>query len=86
MSIKTTIRNNLNKLLTRESIRSTVGTAAKKAKSYTKLFNRNNEEHIDYKTGLSILRDLQVATGFDILKYLLSSIFSFEYSIINPFL
>lgn len=73
MSIKTTISNNLSKLLTRESIRSTVGTAAKKAKSYIKLFDRNNEEHIDYKTGLSILRDLQVATGFDILKYLLSS-------------
>ena len=73
MSITDNIRNNINKLLTRESIRSTVGTAIKKAKSYTKLFDRNNEEQIDYKTGLSILRDLQVATGFDILKYLLSS-------------
>ena len=68
-----TITNISNHLFNRESVRSTVGTAAKKAKSYLKLSDRNNEENIDYKTGLSILRDIQVATGFDILKYLLSS-------------
>ena len=63
-----------NRLFKRESIRSTVGTVTKKAKSYISLFNRDdNDDRVDYKTGLSILRDLQVATGFDILKYLLSS-------------
>ncbi|WP_407415784.1 DUF935 family protein [Methanobrevibacter sp.] len=63
-----------NQLFKRASKISTVGTAAKKAKSYIKLFNRkDNEKSVSYETGLSILRDTQVATGFDILKYLLSS-------------
>lgn len=74
MSLIANARNITNQLFKRESIRSTVGTAAKKAKSYISLFNRDdNDDRVDYKTGLSILRDLQVATGFDILKYLLSS-------------
>lgn len=70
MSVISTIGN---KLLQRESIRSTVAVAGKKIKGYLSLFNRDNEQRVDYKTGLSILRDTQVATGFDILKYLLSS-------------
>lgn len=74
MSVTGTIKNIGNQLFNRKSIRSTVRTAANKAKGYISLFNRtDNEDSIDYKTGLSILRDLQVATGFDILKYLLSS-------------
>ena len=73
MSITETIRETFSSILTRESIRSTVGTATKKINGYLSLFDRDNEESIDYKTGLSILRDTQVATGFDILKYLLSS-------------
>lgn len=73
MSVMSTINHISNHLFNRESMRSTVGTAAKKAKSYLKLSDRDNEENIDYTTGLSILRDIQVATGFDILKYLLSS-------------
>ena len=73
MSITETIRDTFSSILTRESIRSTVGTATKKINGYLSLFDRDNEESIDYKTGLSILRDTQVATGFDILKYLLSS-------------
>lgn len=40
--------------------------------SYTKLFDRDDVP-IPYKTGRAILRDTQVGTGFDILKYLLSS-------------
>ena len=73
MSITETFSNFTNQLFNRESIRSTVGTAAKKAKGYLKLSDRDNERRVDYKTGLSILRDTQVSTGFDILKYLLSS-------------
>ena len=74
MSVTGTIKNIGNTLFNRKSIRSTVRTAANKAKGYISLFNRtDNEDSIDYQTGLSILRDLQVATGFDILKYLLSS-------------
>ena len=73
MSITETVSNFTNQLFNRKSIRSTVGTAAKKAKGYLKLSDRDNEKRVDYKTGLSILRDTQVSTGFDILKYLLSS-------------
>ena len=73
MSLITNLSNISNTLFNRKSIRSTVGRAAKKAKGYISLFQRDNEQHISYKTGLSILRDTQVATGFDILKYLLSS-------------
>lgn len=74
MSITETISNIGNQLFNRKSIRSTVGKAGKKAKGYLSLFNRDdNEKRVDYRTGLSILRDTQVATGFDILKYLLSS-------------
>ena len=72
MSLVENARNIIsNQLFKRESIRSTVGTVTKKTKSYISLFNRDdNEDTIDYATGISILRDLQVATGFDILKYL----------------
>lgn len=73
MSIVSTISNVGTKLFGRESKLSSIGTAAKKAKGYLSLFDRDNEQRVDYKTGLSILRDIQVATGFDILKYLLSS-------------
>ena len=64
-----------NQLFQRTSKISTVGTTVKKrVKGYIKLFDRNdNEKSVSYETGLSILRDTQVSTGFDILKYLLSS-------------
>jgi len=74
MSISSTVSNISNQIFKRASKVSTVGTTAKKkAKSFISLFDRNNEKRVSYKTGLSILRDTQVATGFDILKYLLSS-------------
>ena len=58
----------------RESKASTVGASNNKLKGYTSLFSRKDTDHlIPYKTGMDILRDTQVATGFDILKYLLSS-------------
>ena len=74
MSIITSINNFGNQLFKRASKISTIGTEAKKAKAYIKLSDRNdNEKSVSYETGLSILRDTQVSTGFDILKYLLSS-------------
>ena len=64
-----------NRILKRVSRNSTVGTIRRKLKGYTTLFGRKDtlDTHIDYSTGMSILRDTQVGTGFDILKYVLSS-------------
>lgn len=62
------------RLFQRESRASTVGASNKKLTGYTTLFSRkDNDDVIPYETGISILRDTQVATGFEILKYLLSS-------------
>ena len=62
------------RIFNRESKASTVGASNNKLKGYTSLFSRKDTDHlIPYKTGMDILRDTQVATGFDILKYLLSS-------------
>ena len=74
MSITASIKNAGNQLFNRASKISTIGTITNKLKGHISLFDRDdNEKPIPYKTGLSILRDTQVATGFDILKYLLSS-------------
>lgn len=63
-----------NRLFKRESRASTVGASQTKLKGYTTLFSRKDTDtSIPYKLGMDILRDTQVATGFDILKYLLSS-------------
>jgi len=72
MSVLTTVNNFIFK---RVSHNSTIGTISHKVKGYISLFNRtdNTDSYISYKTGVSILRDTQVGTGFDILKYLLSS-------------
>ena len=72
MSILTDISNNILKRVSRNS---TVGTIRHKLKGYISLFNRNDvtDTRINYRTGMSILRDTQVGTGFDILKYILSS-------------
>ena len=69
MSLITDIRKDLfNRVSRNSNIRSTVS----KYPSYTNLFNRKDNT-VPYKIGQSILRDTQVATGFEILKYLLSS-------------
>lgn len=72
MSILTDISKNILKRVSRNS---TVGTIRHKLKGYISLFNRDDvtDTRIDYRTGMSILRDTQVGTGFDILKYILSS-------------
>ena len=59
-------------LFERVSRSSNVKSAVSKYPSYTNLFNRT-DNRVPYKVGMSILRDTQVATGFEILKYLLSS-------------
>lgn len=72
MSIITDISNHLFNRVSKNSV---IGTINHKLKGYTSLFNRDDVEDtfVDYRTGMSILRDTQVGTGFDILKYLLSS-------------
>lgn len=62
-------RQSKNSNINRNSIKTTTNKAYG---SYISLFNRN-DDWVDYETGKSILRDTQVGTGFDILKYLLSS-------------
>lgn len=69
MSFIDNIRNDLFNRVSRSSnVRSTVS----KYPTYTNLFQRKDNT-VPYKIGQSILRDTQVSTGFDILKYLLSS-------------
>jgi len=63
-----------NRLLKQDSRASTVGASQNKLTGYNSLFSRKDIDNIiPYKTGMDILRDTQVGTGFDILKYLLSS-------------
>ena len=61
--------DNINQLFRRESVPSTTTT------NRGRLFKSKRFElkEVDYRTGCLILEDTQVSTGFDILKYLLSS-------------
>ena len=69
MSLIDDIRTALNGRVSKPSnVRSTVS----KYPTYTNLFHRKDNT-VPYKIGISILRDTQVSTGFEILKYLLSS-------------
>lgn len=63
---------NVNRLFNRVSRSSNVKSNAATRAGYVNLFERKDNV-ISYKKGVSILRDTQVATGFDIIKYLLSS-------------
>ena len=70
MSILSNISSSLFK---RVSKNSNVGTKPTKLNShYTSLFKRNDTT-VPYDIGVKLLRDTQVATGSEILKYLLSS-------------
>ena len=69
MSLFDDIKDNLFNRVSRSS---NVKSSVHKYNSYTSLFERSDTT-IPYKVGKSILRDTQVSTGFDILKYLLSS-------------
>lgn len=59
------------KLFKRESVSSNINTRKRTLKNRISL--RTKRDFIDYSTGRKILRDTQVSTGFDILKYILSS-------------
>ena len=62
-----------NKLFNRMSKSSNVNSSSSNSKysSYISLFQR--DDTVGYHTGRKILKDTQVSTGFEILKYLLSS-------------
>ena len=62
----------INDLFNRVSRTSNVKSGLNKYKGYTSLFERKDNT-VPYRVGKSILRDTQVSTGFEILKYLLSS-------------
>ena len=63
---------NVNRLFNRVSRSSNVKSNITTRTGYVSLFERKDNV-IPYHKGVSILRDTQVATGFDIIKYLLSS-------------
>ena len=63
---------NINSLFNRQSRSSNVKSSQKKHAAYTKLIKRT-EDSVSYNQGKAILRDTQVGTGAEILKYLLSS-------------
>lgn len=60
-----------NKLFTRESVSSNV--KSNKSNLHNRISLRATKETLSYEIGQQILLDTQVATGFDILKYILSS-------------
>lgn len=66
------IGDNFRQLFSRVSKPSNVKSSTNRMGSYTKLFQRNDTT-VPYNIGKKILRDTQVATGAEILKYLLSS-------------
>lgn len=66
------IGDNFKQLFNRVSKPSNVKSSSSRVSSYTKLFQRN-DTNVPYNIGKKILRDTQVATGAEILKYLLSS-------------
>ena len=71
MEIINSLKSIGKKLFTRESFNSNVNTNKKGSRNRISL--KCKHDHVDYKTGRKILRDSQVSTGFDILKYILSS-------------
>ena len=58
-------------LFKRESVSSNIGTSNRKLTQRISL--KNNHNRIPYNLGMKILSDTQVSTGFDVLKYILSS-------------
>ena len=59
------------KLFKKESVSSNINTRKRTLKNRISL--KTKRKYIDYNTGKLILQDTQVSTGFDILKYILSS-------------
>ena len=71
MEVINSLKNIGKRLFTRESFNSNINRSKKTSRNRISL--RCKHDHVDYKTGRKILRDSQVSTGFDILKYILSS-------------
>ena len=63
--------NNIKSLFTRESVSSNIGTNKRTLTNRISL--RSSKNRISYRLGMKILQDTQVSTGFDVLKYILSS-------------
>ena len=63
--------DNVKNLFKRESVSSNIGVNSRGLKNRLSL--KTNKKRMSYKLGMQIMQDPQVATGFDILKYLLSS-------------
>ena len=63
--------DNVKNLFKRESVSSNIGVNKQGLKNRISL--KTNRNHMSYKLGMQIMQDTQVSTGFDILKYLLSS-------------
>lgn len=71
MPIIDTIKTNLKNLFKRESFNSNIGFVKRNQRNKFSL--KKSSECITYTKGCEILQDTQVSTGYDILKYLLSS-------------
>ena len=63
--------DNVKNLFKKESVSSNIGINTRGLKNRISL--RTSKKRMSYQLGMQILQDTQVATGFDILKYLLSS-------------
>lgn len=61
------------KLLKKVSFNSNINNTRSKKNLRNRISLKTRNDHVTYETGRKILRDSQVATGFDILKYILSS-------------
>lgn len=69
MNIGNTLKNIGNRLFKKVSFTSNIANTNKRNRFSFKC----NDDFVDYETGRRILKDTQVSTGFDILKYILSS-------------
>ena len=72
MAIIDSLKSIGKKLLQRESFNSNRSNQHAPGK-HNRISLKCKHDHVDYETGKKILRDTQVSTGFDILKYILSS-------------
>ena len=63
--------DNIKDLFKRESVSSNIGTQKRTLTNRISL--KTNKNRMPYALGVTIMRDTQVSTGFDVLKYILSS-------------
>ena len=71
MGVIEDISTNIKKLFKRVSVNSNMNRNTNRSRNRISL--KCKDDKVNYKTGLKILRDTQVSTGADILKYILSS-------------